>query len=95
MERRFRQRRNVRFAAGGFHGGLQGFGLGRGQAVDHAADRDFLLCCRFLPLTHDAQLIGMQLLREPLRFVAIIGRAKITLRPGEEKQIGENQQKEE
>jgi hypothetical protein len=37
----------------------------------------------------------MQLLREPLRFVAIIGRAKITLRPGEEKQIGENQQKEE
>jgi hypothetical protein len=35
------------------------------------------------------------LLRESLRFAAIVRRAKITLRPGEKKQIGKDQQKEE
>jgi hypothetical protein len=37
----------------------------------------------------------VQLLLEPLRFVAFVGGAKIALRPGEEKQIREDQQKEE
>jgi hypothetical protein len=44
---------------------------------------------------HDAQFVGLQLLRQPLRFAVVVGSAKVALGPGEEQQVGKDQQEEE
>ncbi len=95
VEWRFLLRQDFGFAAEGFDGGLQGLGSGHGQAADQATDRLLLLRRRRLDVAHDAQFVGLELLRQPLRFAAVVGCAEIALCPGKEDQVGKHQQEEE